>query len=106
MKAYTVAQMTVHDPRTMREYAKHSSHYVRKHGGTYLARGGEIEWLEQTDCSSRMVIVEWPNKQAAQACFNDPGYLKIAKLRKQASEIKILTIQEGIEYVDEPEPGV
>ena len=106
MTTYTVAQMTVHNPETMREYAKQSSTYVKKHGGRYLARGGEIEWLEQTDCHSRVVIVAWPNKEAAQAFFNDPGYMQVAELRKQASTIETLTIQEGIDYIDEPQLGV
>lgn len=106
MTAYTVAKMNVHDPITMREYAKQSSAFVKKHGGRYLARGGKIEWLEQTNCDSRVVIVEWPSVKAAQAFFNDPDYLQVAELRKKASTIESLNIQEGINYVDEPQLGV
>ena len=106
MPAYVVAQMKVHDPEKLREYARLAPPYVKKYGGKYLTRGGELTCLENTMCDTRVVISVWPDKAAAEAFFSDPEYLKVAQLRKAASTMEQLIIQEGIEYTDMPDPGV
>ncbi len=106
MPAYVVAKMKVHDPEKLREYARLAPPYVKKHGGQYLTRGGELTCLEETECSSRVVVSVWPSKEAAEAFFADPDYLKVAELRKAASTMELLIVQDGVEYTDAPEPGV
>lgn len=106
MPAYVVAKMKVHDPEKLREYAKLAPHYVARHGGRYLTRGGDLTCLEETSCTSRVVISVWPDKAAAEAFFSDPDYLEVAELRKAASTMELLIVQDGVEYADAPEPGV
>ena len=106
MSAFVIAQMQVHDPEKMLEYAKLAPPYVKKYGGTYLTRGGDLTCLENTECGSRIVISIWPDKAAAESFFADPDYLKVAEIRKAASTMEMLIVQDGIEYTDMPEPGV
>lgn len=106
MPAYVVARMTVHDPEKLREYAKLAPPYVAKYGGKYLTRGGALTCLERTSCEDRVVISEWPNKAAAESFFADPEYRKVAKIREAASTIQMLIVQDGVEYIDAPDPGV
>ena len=80
--------------------------YVAKYGGRYLTRGGDLTCLEDTNCTSRVVVSVWPDKAAAEAFFADPDYLKVAEPRKAASTMEMLTVQDGIEYTDAPDPGV
>ena len=106
MVAYVVARMTVHDPDKLREYAKLAPPYVERYGGRYFTRGGPLTCLEDTRCEDRVVISQWPDKASAEAFFADPEYREIAKIREAASSIKLLIVQDGIDYDDAPEPGV
>lgn len=106
MPAYVVARMTVHDPEALREYARLAPPYVAKYGGRYLTRGGDLTCLENTTCEDRVVISVWTDKAAAEAFFADPDYREIAKLREAASTIRMLIVQDGIEYTNTPEAGI
>ena len=106
MPAYVVVQMKVHDPQKLREYVRLIPPYVAKHGGRYLTRGSDLICLEDTNCTSGVVVSVWLYKAAAEAFFADPDYLKVAEPRKAASTMEMLTVQDGIEYTDAPDPGV
>ena len=106
MPAYVVAQMTVHDPDALREYARLAPPFVQKYGGRYLTRGGPLTCLEGTHSDARTVVSVWPSVEHAKAFFADPGYREVAALREAASTMELLFVQDGIEYTDAPEPGV
>ena len=46
--------------------------FIEKHGGRYLTKAGTHEMLEGKK-PSRVVIVEFPSKQAIKDWYNDPG---------------------------------
>lgn len=106
MPAYAVAMMTVHDPAKMAEYARQAPPLVSKHGGCYLTRGEAPTCFEETSCGYRVVVSEWPSKAHAEAFFSDPDYLKIARLRWEASTMHMLFVQEGVVDAKNPEPHV
>ena len=106
MVAYVIARMTVHDAENLLKYADLAAPHTARFGGRYLARGGELTNLEDTTCDDRIVIAEFPNKAAAIAMFSDPEYLEVAKIRKAAATMQMLTVIEGIDYQDLPAPGV
>ncbi|MBO6920543.1 MAG: DUF1330 domain-containing protein [Rhizobiaceae bacterium] len=106
MVAYVIAQMTVIDPDKLREYADLAAHFTAQYGGRYLARGGELTNLENTICNGRLVIAEFPNRQAAIDLFVDPDYRKIAVIREAATTTRILSVIDGIEYEGLPSAGV
>ncbi|MBT3139491.1 DUF1330 domain-containing protein [Ruegeria litorea] len=106
MPAYVVAMMDVHDPELLLEYARQTPPMVRKYGGVYLTRGETPTCLEDTSCGLRVVVSQWPSKEAAIGFFNDPDYREVAKIRQQASTMKMLIIQDGVLDIDKPEPNV
>lgn len=106
MPAYVIARMTVHDPAKLREYADLAAEHTARFGGRYLARGGELTCLEGTTCEDRVVVAEFPDKASAVAMFSDPAYCEVAKIRQSATTTQMLTVIDGIDYTDLPEPGV
>ena len=46
MAAYAIANVRVTDPHRYPEYIGRISRIIERHGGRYLARGGEVEVLE------------------------------------------------------------
>ena len=106
MAAYVVARMTVHDTEKLREYARLAAPHTHRFGGRYLVRGGGMTNLEGTSCEGRLVVAQFPTKDAAIAMFSDPAYREVAKLRHAAATTHMLTVIEGVEYTDLPDPGV
>jgi uncharacterized protein (DUF1330 family) len=92
MSAYLVVDIAVHDPEMFKEYARKSQPLVEKHGGVYLARGGEVDIQEGTWSPQRLVVVEFPTKEKAKAFLADPGYLPVAALRHEAATTNMIIV--------------
>src|SRR5687768_7714128 len=83
-KGYIIAQVDVTNPQPYAEYAKLSPGIIAKFGGKFLARAGRTVTLEGTPARSRVVIVEYPSFEQAQAFFSSPEYQQAKKLREGA----------------------
>ena len=92
MSSYLVVDITVHDPEMFKDYARQSQPYVEKYGGIYRVRGGEVEIQEGTCGPQRLVIVEFPSKENANAFLADPDYLPIAAIRHEAATTNMITV--------------
>ena len=66
-KAYVIAEVEVRDTAAYEDYKSAVVPIVAQYGGRYIARGGQIESVEGSDPSGRMVIIEFPHFAAAQA---------------------------------------
>jgi uncharacterized protein (DUF1330 family) len=93
MPAYAVLTVRVDDPKTYNEYASRTPPIVDKYGGKFLTRGGEVDTIEGEPFNDRLVILEFPSKQAIHDFFSDPEYQAAAEFRKGASsKARILAI--------------
>ena len=67
---------------------------LRVTGGTYLVAGGAMEKLEgDGDLPSAVVVVSFPNKDAALAFHNDPEYAPLIALRQAGSDCDMLVVE-------------
>ncbi len=73
MSAYAIVQVDVNDPSEYARYAELAGPAVAKYGGTFLARGGQVEVMEGTT-RARCVIVQFPDMQTAQTFYHSPEY--------------------------------
>lgn len=86
MSAYIVVNLNVTDPSWIEEYRPKTEAIVAKHGGRYLASGGEMEGLEgNPTLPNAMVILEFPDMDAARAMYNDTDYAAMIALRQSGS---------------------
>ena len=93
MPAYLVGGVDVSDPAWVAEYGPKVEALVEKHGGRYLVRGGEMDVVEGTTPTSRvMVVIEFPSLENARAWCNDPDYAPLIKLRQTGSESEIVLV--------------
>lgn len=95
MVAYIINDMEVIDPALMEEYKKLSPATVRQYGGRFLARGGRTEILEGTWSPRRLVILEFPSMEQAEAWVDSPEYAPAKALRQRASRSNLI-VAEGI----------
>jgi uncharacterized protein (DUF1330 family) len=72
MTAFYIGQHEIDDDATFADYLKQTMPFIEKHGGRYLTKAGTHEMLEGQR-PSRVVVVEFPSKQAIKDWYNDPG---------------------------------
>jgi uncharacterized protein (DUF1330 family) len=92
-KAYIIAQIDVSNPQQYGEYAKLSPGIIAKFGGRFIARAGRTVTLEGTPARSRVVIVEYPSFERAQAFFSSPEYQQAKKLREGAANAQFIVVE-------------
>jgi len=96
MPAYLVARIRVTDPQKYRGYMALSPAAIEKHGGRFLARGGEVVTLEGEPEERRVVIVEFPSLEAARTFYDSPEYREARAAREGAAEAQFFVV-EGLE---------
>lgn len=103
MPAYVVSMMSIHDPETYKKYTDKTPPIVKRYGGKFMARGGEVTTLEGEKYMDRMVILEFPSRQSVTDWLADPEYQEAMKFRHAASNARILLI-EGDSNTLDPDP--
>jgi uncharacterized protein (DUF1330 family) len=93
MTAYLVAQVRIDDEATYRRYREAVPELVDRFGGRFRVRGGELDVLEGQWQLPRLVIIEFPSKDAARLFYESPGYQKILPLRQRASEGNVVLVE-------------
>jgi len=105
MSAYLIAMIRVDDPEIYKQYTSRTPATVKAHGGKFLARGGEVETLEGEPFRDRLVVVEFPSREAVHAWYSSPEYQEARQYRVASAESKILVI-EGTAGETAPDPRV
>ena len=85
MSAYVIVQETVHDQAMFDAYRKDVPATIAAHDGRFLVRGGVLSVLEGEWKIPRIVVVEFPNRVAAEAWYNSPEYQILIPLRRQST---------------------
>jgi uncharacterized protein (DUF1330 family) len=94
MSAFVVVDTKINNPEAYEEYKALARPIAEKYGGVYRARGGEMEVLE-TDLWSptRIVIVEFPDKQSAHDFVHCEEYKPVMQLRRDNAECTLFIIE-------------
>ena len=61
MTAYAIVMVRVAKPDSYEEYTSRTPPIVKKYGGRFLARGGEVDTIEGELFNDRLVILEFPS---------------------------------------------
>jgi uncharacterized protein (DUF1330 family) len=94
--AYVIAMVDVHDPEGYEEYRRRVPATIEAHGGRFVARGGQTEALEGSLPAGRLVILEFPDVEAARGWYDSPEYREILAIRERYSTGTIL-LTAGVE---------
>jgi uncharacterized protein (DUF1330 family) len=93
MPAYVIAAVTdAWDQEKLVQYRDGNTEVVAAHGGRFVARGGEQELLEGDWDPKRLVIIEFPDMEAARAWYHSDGYAPLRELRRSASTTNIVIV--------------
>jgi uncharacterized protein (DUF1330 family) len=95
MSAYLVVRVRVSNPEAYETYKRLAAASLDKHGGRYLVRGGRTVTLEGEEESSRVVVVEFPTFERAEAWYRSPEYAEAIEARTGAA-VGQFVLAEGV----------
>lgn len=93
MSAFLVVDTKVHNPDEYEEYKKLARPIAEKYGGVYRARGGALD-IRETELwtPTRIVIIEFPDVQSAQAFADSEEYAPVKPLRQTNAECTLFIV--------------
>jgi uncharacterized protein (DUF1330 family) len=98
-KGYWIAHVDVSSDEGYKPYAAANPAIFKKFGGRFVVRAGKFENPEGAS-RSRHVVIEFPDYEAALACYNSPEYQANIKVRQPNATADIIVI----EGYDGPQP--
>jgi uncharacterized protein (DUF1330 family) len=85
MQAYVVSDETTTDEAMIAEYRSQVPATLVPFGGEFVVRGGTMTVVEGEWLHSRVVIIAFPSRAAAEGWYNSPAYQKILPLRHNSA---------------------
>jgi len=98
MPAYVIVETHVYDPEQYERYKTASPDAVHAGGGRFVVRGGELRVLEGDWNPARLVVLEFPDLEAARRWYDSPAYGEAKRLREGAAKLRMVAVQ----GLDEP----
>jgi uncharacterized protein (DUF1330 family) len=93
--AYVLVDVEVTDAEQYDRYRHLAGPSVEQYGGRYLARGGACEVLEGDRVPNRLVVLEFPDADAARRWYHSPEYGEARAIRDGAA-IGSFILVEGV----------
>jgi uncharacterized protein (DUF1330 family) len=95
MSAYVIIEIKVLNQTVYDEYINKVPSIVKKYGGHYLARGGQIIPLSGDWHPERVILLEFDSFEQIQKWLASPEYAEIAPLRMQSTIGRAIVIESG-----------
>jgi uncharacterized protein (DUF1330 family) len=93
MPAYIIARIEVTDGSRYQEYTKLTPAAIARFGGRFVVRGGKHVTLEGETETRRLVVIEFPDLEKAQAFYNSPEYVAARQIRAGAAVAQFLAVE-------------
>jgi len=90
MKAYLVLDLSVNDFAGFRKYIAEIPAFIAKHSGKYIVQGVQPTTIEGDWKPERLVIIEFPGREKAEAFLGDPEIQTLFKVRHTTTTSKLL----------------
>ena len=92
MPAYVIYQGEVTDPVQYEQYKTRAAASIEAAGGRYIVRGGDFDVLEGEAPAGRIVIVEFPSRNAALDWYHGTAYTQARALRGNAAKARLYVV--------------
>jgi uncharacterized protein (DUF1330 family) len=93
MAAFVIADTKIENADEYEGYKKQAKTIAESYGGTYQARGGEMDVIDSELWSpTRVVIIEFPDIESARKFAASPEYAPVAKLRHANAKSTVLIV--------------
>lgn len=93
MPAYVIGDVTVENPERYRDYTAHTESTLEPFGGRFIVRGGAHESIEGDWRPGRLVVIEFPDADAARGWYESERYREILPIRHEASTGSLVLVE-------------
>jgi uncharacterized protein (DUF1330 family) len=90
MKAYLVLDLSVNNIGGFRKYIAEIPAFIAKHSGKYIVQGVQPTTIEGDWKPERLVIIEFPAREKAEAFLGDPEIQDLFKVRHDTTTSKLV----------------
>jgi uncharacterized protein (DUF1330 family) len=91
--AYVILQIAIQDAVAYERYKALAPASISAYGGRYLVRGGGTEPLEGSWQPSRLVLLEFPDVNAARRWWSSSEYAPAKELRQACARTEMLLVE-------------
>jgi uncharacterized protein (DUF1330 family) len=95
MSAYVLVDVEVTDAEQYERYRPIAAASVEQYGGRYIVRGGPAEVLEGDRVPHRLVVLEFPDAEAARRWYDSPEYGE-AKATRAGAAVGSFVLVDGV----------
>ncbi len=92
MRAYLVLDLTITDIRNFAPYIEAIPAFIEKHGGRYIVRGAQPTVMEGDWSPERVVILEFPARENAEAFLSDPEAQPLFAVRHNTTVSRLILV--------------
>jgi uncharacterized protein (DUF1330 family) len=93
MPVYLLLDLDIFDPETFARYQAAFPPIAARHGGRYVVRGGDFvvsgDWGPQP---RRLVMLEFPDREAIGATMADPEYQPLIPIRESSARMRSIVV--------------
>jgi uncharacterized protein (DUF1330 family) len=93
MSAYFIANLKIHDQDEYQKYLIYVEDTVTKYHGKYLVVDKNPEILEGKWDYSRLVLIEFPDKEALKKWYHSAEYQDILKMRLSSADGDVIIVK-------------
>ena len=93
MAVYMIVETKITDKGVFSQYGEKIDEVLKKYGGRFLARGGEITPLSGNWNPERIAVIEFESFELLMNCFTSADYLEIAALRELSTISKAIVVR-------------
>ncbi len=93
MPVYLIIEVEVTDPDTYAQYVEKVPAIVKKFGGRYMARGGEVTPLAGDWQPERVILLEFPSAERLRNWLASPEYAPLAALRGKSAKARAVVVE-------------
>lgn len=93
MSAYVLVEVDVTDAEQYDRYRPLAAACVEQYGGRYLVRGGASDVLEGERVPNRLVVLEFPDADAARRWYHSPEYQEAKSVREGAATGSFICVE-------------
>ena len=90
MNAYLVLDLTVNDLGRFKKYIAEIPAFIAKHSGRYIVQGIQPTTIEGDWKPERLVIIEFPEREKAEAFLGDPEIQDLFMVRHETTTSKLV----------------
>ncbi|PNV62397.1 DUF1330 domain-containing protein [Clostridium sp. chh4-2] len=96
MSCYFIATIYTDNPQAQTEYLEYIrlvKPIVERHSGTYLVRSEELTALSDAWRPNRIIVIQFPDREHLDRCFQSPEYKEIARKRENSVDSRAVIVE-------------